>query len=71
MREIRAYENEDGTFRVDIRERVVYYVDNIKQQKDTLIKIPRAKISLDIFRDNTEENTLFTMELTDFKNKKT
>ena len=71
MREICAYENEDGTFRVDIRERVVYFVDNIKQQKDTLIKIPRAKISLDIFRDNTEENTLFTMELTDFKNKKT
>ena len=66
MKEIRAYENEDGTFRVDIRERVVYFVDNIKQQKDTLIKIPRAKISLDIFRDNTEENTLFTMELTDF-----
>ena len=31
MREIRAYENEDGTFRVDIRERVVYFVDNIKQ----------------------------------------
>ena len=67
MREIRAYENEDGTFRVDIRENVVYFVDNIKQQKDTLIKIPRAKISLDIFRDNTEENTLFTMKLTDFK----
>ena len=71
MREICAYENEDGTFRVDIRERGIYFVDNIKQQKDTLIKIPRAKISLDIFRDNTEENTLFTMELTDFKNKKT
>ena len=71
MREIYAYENEDGTFRVDIRESVVYFVDNIKQQKDTLVKIPRAKISLDIFRDNTEENTLFTMELTDFKNKKT
>ena len=31
MREIRAYENEDGTFRVDIRESVVYLVDNIKQ----------------------------------------
>ena len=71
MRELHAYENEDGTFRVDIRERVVYFVDNIKQQKDALIEIPRAKISLDIFRDNTEENTLFTMELTDFKNKKT
>ena len=71
MRELHAYENEDGTFRVDIRESVVYFVDNIKQQEDTLIKIPRAKISLDIFRDNTEENTLFTMELTDFKNKKT
>ena len=71
MREIHAYENEDGTFRVDIRESVIYFVDNIKQQEDTLIKIPRAKISLDIFRDNTEENTLFTMELTDFKNKKT
>ena len=66
MREIRAYKNEDGTFRVAISENVVYFVDNIKQQKDTLIKIPRAKISLDIFRDNTEENTLFTMELTDF-----
>ena len=66
MREIHAYENEDGTFRVDMRENVVYFVNNIKQQKDTLIKIPRAKISLDIFRDNTEENTLFTMELTDF-----
>ena len=66
MREIHAYENEDGTFRVNIRENVVYFVDNIKQQKDTLIKILRAKISLDIFRDNTEENTLFTMELTDF-----
>ena len=66
MREIRAYENEDGTFRVDIRENIVYFVDNIKQQKDILIKIPHAKISLDIFRDNTEENTLFTMELTDF-----
>ena len=71
MRELHAYENEDGTFRVDIRESVIYLVDNIKQQEDTLIKIPRAKISLDIFRDNTEENTLFTMELTDFKNKKT
>ena len=71
MRELHAYENEDGTFRVDIRESVIYFVDNIKQQNDTLIKIPRAKISLDIFRDNTEENTLFTMELTDFKNKKT
>ena len=71
MKEIHAYENEDGTFRVDIRERVVYFMDNIKQQKDALIEIPRAKISLDIFRDNTEENTLFTMELTDFKNKKT
>ena len=71
MKEIYAYENEDGTFRVDIRESVVYFVDNIKQQEDILIKIPRAKISLDIFRDNTEENTLFTMELTDFKNKKT
>lgn len=70
MREIHAYENEDGTFRVDIRESVVYFMDNIKQQKDALIEIPRAKISLDIFRDNTEENTLFTMELTDFKNKK-
>ena len=66
MRELHAYENEDGTFRVDIRESVIYFVDNIKQQEDTLIKIPRAKISLDIFRDNTEENTLFTMELTDF-----
>ena len=31
MKEIRAYENEDGTFRVDIRERVVYFVDNIEQ----------------------------------------
>ena len=71
MRELHAYENEDGTFRVDIRESVIYFVDNIKQQEDTLIKIPRAKISLDIFRDNTEENTLFTMELTNFKNKKT
>ena len=71
MRELHAYENEDGTFRVDIRESVIYFVDNIKQQEDTLIKIPRAKISLDIFRDNTEENTLFTMELTDNKNKKT
>ena len=71
MRELHAYENEDGTFRVDIRESVIYFVDNIKQQEDTLIKIPRAKILLDIFRDNTEENTLFTMELTDFKNKKT
>ena len=70
MRELHAYENEDGTFRVDIRESVIYFVDNIKQQEDTLIKIPRGKISLDIFRDNTEENTLFTMELTDFKNKK-
>ena len=71
MRELHAYENEDDTFRVDIRESAVYFVDNIKQQKDALIEIPRAKISLDIFRDNTEENTLFTMELTDFKNKKT
>ena len=71
MRELHAYENEDGTFRVDIRESVIYFVDNIKQQEDTLIKIPRAKISLDIFRDNTEENTLFTMELKDYKNKKT
>ena len=71
MRELHAYENEDGTFRVDIRESVIYFVDNIKQQEDALIEIPRAKISLDIFRDNTEENTLFTMELTDFKNKKT
>ena len=66
MREIHAYENKDGTFRVDICDKVEYFTDNIKQQKDTLIKIPRAKISLDIFRDNTEENTLFTMELTDF-----
>ena len=66
MRELHAYEHEAGSFRVDIRERVVYFVDNIKQQKDALIEIPRAKISLDIFRDNTEENTLFTMELTDF-----
>ena len=66
MRELHAYENEDGTFRVDIRESVIYFVDNIKQQKDALIEIPRAKISLDIFKDNTEENTLFTMELTDF-----
>ena len=39
MRELRAYENEDGTFRVDIRERVVYFVDNIKQQKDALIEV--------------------------------
>lgn len=31
MREIHAYENEDGTFRVEIRENVVYFVDNIKQ----------------------------------------
>lgn len=71
MREIRAYENEDGTFRVAISERIVYFVDNIKQWKDTLIEIPRTKISLDILKDNNEENTLFTMELTDFKNKKT
>lgn len=31
MREIHAYENEDGTFRVDMRENVVYFVNNIKQ----------------------------------------
>lgn len=31
MRELHAYENEDGTFRVDIRESAVYFVDNIKQ----------------------------------------
>lgn len=31
MRELHAYENEDGTFRVAISERVEYFVDNIKQ----------------------------------------
>ena len=70
-KDLHGYENEDVTFRVGIRESVIYFVDNIKQQEDALIEIPRAKISLDILKDNTEENTLFTMELTDFKNKKT
>ena len=70
MRELRAYENEDGTFRVAISERVEYFADNIKQWKDILIEIPRAKISLDIFRNNNEENASYTVELTDFKNKK-
>ena len=43
MKELHAYENEDGTFRVAISERVEYFVGNIKQQKDALIEIPRTK----------------------------
>lgn len=70
MRIIHAYENEDGTFRVDISERVEYLADNIKQWKDVLVQIPRTKISLDILRNNDEENILYTMNLTDFENKK-
>lgn len=67
MRILHAYENEDGTFRVDICDKVEYFVGNIKQWKDGLIQIPRAKISLDILNSNNEENTLYTISLTDFE----
>lgn len=67
MREIRAYENKDGTFRVDICDKVDYFTDNIKQWKTVLIQISRAKISLDILNSNNGENTLYTVNLTDFE----
>ena len=47
MRELHAYENEDGTFRVKIHDKVEYLlVKGTKDIENTIVEIPRAEIEL-------------------------
>ena len=56
MRELHAYENEDGTCRVEIHDKVGYFsVKGTKAIEDAIIEIPRAKIELTILGSKVNE----------------
>lgn len=56
MRELHAYKNEDGTFRVKIHDKAEYLsTKGTKEIKDAIIEIPRAEIGLTILESKVDE----------------
>lgn len=56
MREIHAYENEDGTFRAEIYDKVEYLsTKGTKEIEDAIVEIPRAKIELTALGSKVDE----------------
>lgn len=56
MREIHAYENEDGTFRVEIHDKAKYLsTKGTKEIADIIAEIPRAEIELTALESKVDE----------------
>lgn len=56
MRELRAYENEDGTFRAEIHDKVEYFsAKGTKEIEDAVVEIPRVEIELIILESKVDE----------------
>lgn len=56
MRELHAYENEDGTFRVEIHDKAEYLLTKgTKKITDTIAEIPRAEIELTALESKIDE----------------
>ena len=56
MRELHAYENEDGTFRVKIHDKVEYLlVNGTKDIENAIVEIPRAEIELTALESKVDE----------------
>lgn len=68
-REIHAYENDDGTFRVKIFQSDTKTKEDNKAQIDTCqkseIEIPRADINFICYDSNNIESDIFTIETRD------
>lgn len=56
MRELHAYENEDGTFRVEIHNKAEYLsAKDTKEINYTIVEIPRAEIELTALESKIDE----------------
>ena len=56
MRELHAYENEDGTFRVEIHDKAEYLsTKGAKEIKDIIVEIPRAEIEITALGSKIDE----------------
>lgn len=72
MRELHAYENEDGTFRVKIHDKVEYLsAKGTKEIEDAIFEIPRVEIELTILESKVDELYRIVMSNKDKRNKKT
>lgn len=56
MRELHAYENEDGTFRAEIHNKTEYLsAKGTKEINYTIVEIPRAEIELTALESKVDE----------------
>lgn len=56
MKELHAYGNKDGTFRVEIYDKVEYLsTKGTKEIEDAIVEIPRAKIELTALGSKVDE----------------
>lgn len=65
-KEIHAYQNQDGTYKVDIFERrsesTQSYYGQLKDDIDTHMEIPRANISITAYKDESSDE-IFTIQM--------
>lgn len=66
MKEIHAYLNKDGTYRVD----GVGYAMDSGALKDVAVRIPRAKINIEAMPEEEDKYELFTIEIKENNNDK-
>lgn len=71
MRELHAYQNEDGTFRAEIHDKVEYLsAEGTKEIKDAIVEIPRAEIELTALESKVDELYSIIMSSKYKRNKK-
>ena len=65
MKEIHAYLNDDGTYRV---EAVGECYDGSGNKFNNIIKAARVKINMEVLAELSPDKTLYTIEIEDEKN---
>ena len=71
MRELHAYENKDGTFRVEIHYKAKYFsTKGTKEIENTIVEIPRAEIELTALENKVDEAYRIAMSSKYKRNKK-
>ena len=71
MRELHAYENEDGTFRAEIHDKAEYLsTKGTKEITDIIVEIPRAEIELTALESKVDELYHIIMSSKNKRNKK-
>ena len=71
MKEIHAYLNDDGTYRVEIlgitHQTKLFNKHTMKETTETKMEIPRASIQIEAYT-NEDTYEIFTFEVDDYEN---